>query len=247
MPVDDFLISRNATVSIEKYELVAPDNSKTDILLPSVKKEKAISSSSGMLITPGDLGLRKIALTNKSIEGTYQVIVESKPTFFTGYMDNKGKHRMSSKPMDEIDDAKSFDFSTRYKATGKSYFCVKNWTTPKAVGHDLEIMPTTDLSHLRAGDMVQFSITLKGEPVTCDMHGMHYIIAISNTFGYPDKCMMAAYIRDGKSQIRIPAAGEWRCLVLLEKKVTPDNALKSLIKKCQSVYYMATVSFNVNP
>ncbi len=247
VPMDDFLVSEAGAVNIERYDLVGPDQSVTPIPLPVIKEETAVDSTTGMAIVPGDLGLRKISLTDKTLEGTYQVVAESKATYFSGYVNDKGKQRMATKAMDEIKDAKSFLFSCRYKATAKSYFGIKQWTKPEPAGHDLELMPETDLSTVRAGDLVKFNVTLKGQPLTCDMKGMHYLLMKSNTFGTPDNYMLAAYIMDGKAQIRVPTAGAWVASVMVEKKVTPDNELKDLVNKCQSIYYGASVSFSARP
>lgn len=149
--------------------------------------------------------------------------------------------------MDEIQGAESFDFSTRYKAVAKSYFGIKKWRTPQPAGHELELMPVSDLSQVRAGDMVQFTVHLKGEPVTSDMDAVNYLHMTSNTFGGPDKYMLAAYVLEGKAQIRVPTAGEWVASVIIKKDVKPDNELKALFGKCQSVFYGATVSFNARP
>lgn len=247
MPLDDFLVSEAGTVDIEKYSLVGPDNSITSIPLPVIKQEKVTASKTGMSIVPGDLGLRKISLTDKTMPGTYQVAAESKATYFTGYVDANGKHKMTTKPMDEIKGAKSFNFSTRYKAVGKSYFSIEKWTQPKPMGYDLEIMPETDMSNVKAGDLIKFTVTLNGKPLTCDMKGMNYLHMTSDTFGGPDNYMLTAYIMDGKAQIRVPTPGAWRASVTVKKVVTKDNALKALIKKCQSIYYGATVSFTAKP
>ena len=247
VPLDDFLISENGAVTIERYDLIAPDHTITQIPLPVIKKEKKVSSSTGMTIVPGDLGLRKIGLTDKTMPGTYTVVAETKATFFSGYLDKKGKQHMATLPMDEIKGAESFVFSTRYKATAKSYMGVKEWTTPNPVGHDLEIMPETDLSNVRAGDMVRFKVTLKGKPLTSDMDGINYLHMTSNTFGGPDKYMLTSYVSEGDAQIRVPTAGAWVASVMVKKDVSPDNELKALVEKCKSVYYGATVSFKVKP
>ena len=247
MPLDDFLVSEAGPIDIEKYSLVGPDNSISPIPLPVIKQEKAATSKTGMAIVPGDLGLRKISLTDKTMPGTYQVAAESKATYFTGYVDANGKHKMTTKPMDEIKGAKSFDFSTRYKATGKSYFGIEKWTKPQPLGYDLEIMPDTDMSNVRAGDLVKFTVTLKGKPLTCDMQGMNYLHMTSNTFGGPDNYMLTAYIMNGKAQIRVPTPGAWMTTVTVKKMVTKDNELKNLAQKCQSIYYGATVAFTAKP
>ena len=246
-PLDDFLVSEAGAIEIEKYSLVGPDNSISPIALPVLKQEKATATKTGMSIIPGDLGLRKISLTENTMSGTYQVTAESKATYFTGYVDDKGKHKMTTKAMDEIKGAKSFDFSTRYKAVGKSYFGIKEWTQPKPMGYDLEIMPDIDMSNVKAGDLVQFTVTLKGKPLTSDMHGMNYLFMTSNTFGGPDQYMLCAYIMNGKAYIRIPTPGAWVAAVLVKKEVKKDNELKELFKKCQSIYYGSTVSFTAKP
>ena len=247
LPLDDFLVSEAGAIEIERYSLVGPDNSISPIALPVLNQEHANNSKTGMTIVPGDLGLRKISLTDKTMPGTYQVAVESKATYFTGYMDAAGKQKMITKPMDEIKGAKSFNFSTRYKAVGKSYFGIEKWTQPQPMGYDLEIMPDTDMSNVKAGDLVKFTVTLKGKPLTCDMQGMNYLHMTSNTFGGPDKYMLAAYIMDGKAQIRVPTPGAWVASVMVKKVVTKDNELKDLASKCQSIYYGSTVSFTAKP
>ena len=247
VPMDDFLMSEAGAVNIERYDLVGPDGSVSSMPLPVIKKEKTTTSKTGMAITKGDLGLRKIALTKETKPGTYAVTAESKATFFTGYVDAKGKNQMATKPMDEIKGAKSFNFSTRYKAVASSYIGIKEWTKPVALGHDLALIPETDLSKVRAGDIVKFTVTLNGKPVTSDMEGVNYLHMTSNTFGGPDKYMLAAYVFEGKAQIHVPTTGAWVASVMLKKDVSPDNELKHLAKKCKNIYYGATVSFNAHP
>ena len=247
VPMDDFLMSEAGAVTIERYDLVGPDGSATPMGLPVIKQEKVIDSKTGMAIVPGDLGLRKVALTKETQPGTYAVVAESKASFFTGYVDENGKHKMTTKGMDEIKGAKSFDFSTQYKAVAISYIGIKKWTQPVAAGHDLELLPATDLSRVRAGDLVKFTATLKGIPLNSDMEAIRYLVMTSNTFGGPDNYMLSAYIMDGKAQIRVPTAGEWMVSVLVKKDVRTDNELKALVKKCKSVYYGSTVTFNAKP
>ena len=247
IPMDDFLMSDTGAVTIERYDLLGPDGSISPLAVPMVKKETTTTSKTGMTIVPGDLGLRKIALTDTTIPGTYAVVAESLATYFSGYFDAKGKYRMTYKAMDEIQDARSFDFSVRYKAVAKSYVGVREWTDPKPAGHDLEIMPITDLGKVRAKDMVEFKVTLKGRPVTSDTQGIHYVHMTSNTFGGPDKYMLSAYLQDGRARLRVPTAGQWMASVLVKKEVKPDNELKDLVKKCRSVFYGSTLTFHAKP
>lgn len=149
--------------------------------------------------------------------------------------------------MDEIKGAKRFNFSTRYKAVGKSFMGIKKWMKPMPSGHDLELMPTCDLSDVHVGDIITFEASLKGKKLNCDMDGMNYLFAVSNTCGGLDKFMFASFIFGGKAQIRVPTAGEWVISVMVKKMVSPENELKDLVGQCRSVYYGATISLNVKP
>ena len=247
VPMDDFMTSQAGAVEIETYDLIAPDGSRSSLGIPDIKKEKQKTTDSGMTIEGGELGLRKIGLTGLSKKGTYQVTASSKATYFTGYIDKNGKMKMATKPMDEIKDAKSFKFSTRYKADAKSYMTIGEWTAPKASGSAIEITPLSDLSKLKKGDLAEFEVTLNGTKLNCDMHGMNYLFATSNTYRGPDKFSLCSYIMDGKAQIRIPTAGQWVINVLVKKEVKKDNELKDLYGKCESIYYGSSVSINVTP
>lgn len=247
VPMDDFLNSKAGAVKIDKYLLVDPENKAFELGLPDIKQEKITKTDTGMTLQEGDLGIRRIGLSKDAKKGTYQVLTESKTTYFSGYIDVNGKMKMVTKPMDEIKDASKFQFATRYKAFAKSYMTVGEWTQPKKSGFDLEILPLSDLSKVKKGDIVQFEVTLNDEKLNCDMKGMNYLFATSNTFGGPDNYNLCSYIMNGKAQIRVPEAGQWVFSVLVRKNVTKDNELKDLYGKCDSIYYGSTVSINVKP
>lgn len=247
VPMDDLLSSESGSVNIEKYQLIDPDSQRADLGLPVIKKGKETKTSSGMILESGDLGIRRIGLTDKSKKGTYQVIAESKATYFTGYVDKNGKMQMTTKPMDKIKGAKKFNFSTRYKAVAKSYMTIGDWTKPKASGFDLEITPLSDLSSIKKDDLAKFEVTLNGKKLTCDMKGMNYLFATSNTYGGPDKFNLCSHIIDGKAQVRMPSAGQWVFSVIIKKEVKKDNELKDLYGKCNSIFYGSTISVNVAP
>lgn len=247
MPLDDFLASEWGNVEIGRYEIISPDNKASELPLPIIKKEKVTHAKGGMDLEAGDLGLRKFTLTEDTEDGTWQVITDSKATFFTQYVDKKGKVKMTTKPMDKIRDAVSFNFSARYKAEAKSYLTVGKWSQPEPAGHELEITPTCDLSDVRIGDLISFDVALKDKKLNCDMNGMYFLNATSNTYGGPDHFFLSANIMDGKAQFRIPTAGAWRISALVKKEVTPDNELKEFDGKCSTVYYGSTLTLSVKP
>jgi uncharacterized GH25 family protein len=131
----------------------------------------------------GDMGIRKLSLTDKTKPGTYQVAVTSKDNFFTMYLDKKGKQKMVTKPLDEVKGVEKVLFSVKYKSFAKAFTAVKKWTDPKPLGFDLELMPLTDLSNVHVGNMVHFDVSFMGKPLSVKGDRIESMTATSNTFG----------------------------------------------------------------
>jgi uncharacterized GH25 family protein len=247
VPMDDLLVSKAGSIPLATFDVIDPDLNKTALPMPVLKMEDVIKTSSGMTAQCGDLGIRKLGLTDKTKPGTYQVVVTSRDNFFTKYIDRKGKQKLAIKPLDEVRGVEKILFSVKYKSFAKAFFAVKKWTDPKPLGHDLELMPMTDLSDVHVDDVVPFQISLMGKPFSMEADTIEYITAHSNSFGGPDGFFLSAYIMNGKAQFRMPAAGQWVVNVYVRQGVTPDGKLKELVGKCTTVYYTSTISFNVKP
>ena len=247
VPMDDLLVSEAGPLQLATYELVDPDLNRTALPMPVLKMEDVIKTSGGMTAQCGDLGIRKLGLTDKTKPGTYQVAVTSRDNFFTMYLDKKGKQKMVMKPLDEVKSAHKVLTCVKFKSFAKTFMAVKKWTDPKPLGHDLEIMPMTDLSNVHVGDVVPFQITFMGKPFSCGIDTIEYITAMSNSFGGPDGFFLSAYIMNGKAQFRMPTAGQWVVNVYVRQDVTPESNLKKLVGKCTTVCYGSTISFNVKP
>jgi uncharacterized GH25 family protein len=247
VPMDDLLVSKSGSIQLATFDLIDPDLNKTALPMPETKMEDVIETSSGMTAQCGDLGIRKLSLTDKTKPGTYQVVATSRVDFFTMYLDKKGKQKLVTKPLDEVKDAHKVLFSVKYKSFAKAFMAVNKWTDPKPLGFDLELMPMSDLSNVHVGDLVPFQITFMGKPVVISPKNVRYLTATSNSFGGPDNFFLAAYIMNGKAQFRMPAAGQWVANVYVKQDVTPESDLKELVGKCTTVYYAGTISFNVKP
>ena len=247
VPMDDLLVSKSGSIQLATFDLIDPDFKRTALPMPVLKMEDVIKTSSGMTAQCGDMGIRKLGLTDKTKPGTYQVVATSRVNFFTKYLDKKGKQKMVMRPLDKVKGVEKILFSVKYKSFAKGFFAVKKWTDPKPLGFDLEIMPMTDLSDVHAGDLVPFQISFMGKPFSCGPDGIEYITATSNSFGGPDGFFLSAYIMSGKAQFRMPAAGQWVVNVYIKQDVTPESDLKELVGKCTTVYYAGTISFNVKP
>lgn len=244
LPMDDLV----NMLKLESYAMVGPDMKQTALPLPDTTAAKPVESKSGLKVVSGDVGVRKLSLTDQAAQGTYQVTAVSQDNFYTMYLDDKGKSRWALKSMDQVTGAKKILAGMKYKAVAKSYFTVKKWSEPKPLGHELEIVPLTDLSNLHVGDRVDFQITFMGKPLdTMPAKSIEYITATSNTFGGPDGFALSAMIFKGKGGFRLPTAGQWLINVYTRQEVTPDNEMKHLAKKCTVAMYSSSVTINVKP
>lgn len=247
VPLDDLLASSIGTFQLASYDLIDPSGNKTGLGLPEGKRQEAVDAQAGMKIQPGDLGIRKLSLGKETKPGTWQVAAVSKESFFTQYIDKKDRQRMTPKPMDQITNAKQILASVKYKTFAKSFTAVKEWTPPKPLGHELELMPLTNLADVQVGDLVRFDVSFMGKPLTFTADTIEYMTATSNSFGGPDKFSLYSRLVNGKAQFRMPAAGQWVVNVYVRQEVTPDGPLKELSGKCTTVFHSGTISFTVKP
>jgi len=246
VPMDDVF----EHFDLASYFLVDPEMSQVDFPLPAPIKildgESEVQKS--LRIVGGDTGVHKMSLKDDAKKGTYQVAAVSRDNFYSTYIDMKGRHKWKHTTMDKVHDAKKVIRGMKFTTYAKSFFTIDQWTQPSALGFDLEILPLTDLSRLRAGEMVEFDVKLLGRSLnTVPDRNFEYMTLTSNTFGGPDGFTLATLIFNGKASFRIPTAGQWVANIYTRQAVTPDGPLKALVGKCTNVLYAATVSFNVKP
>ena len=245
LPMDDILTSPNGRVAIERFELLDPDLRKTDLLKPEFKLSKPDLSTDNFDLFAADLAAQKVAFKKDSAQGVYQFSAVSKPTFYTQYIDKKGKTRLQLKPKNEVKDIKKVLMAVKYQAFAKSYLTVGKWTNPKALGHGLEIIPRTDLSNLHVGDLVEVDVLFYGKPLSATAKSMEYITAQSSSFGQSDGFSLLSYLMKGKAQFRVQSSGQWIITVNHKEDVTADGNLKDLYGKTDQVYHGASLTFNV--
>ena len=114
LPVDDLLTSEAGVIKLASYQLVGPQGTKVDLGLPDAAVQPKKQTALGLSVQTGDLGLRKIGLTGKQKPGTYQVVAQTQPLYFTMYVDKNGKKAMAPKPMDQIKNASRVLSSMKY-------------------------------------------------------------------------------------------------------------------------------------
>lgn len=247
LPMDDFLASKHGVIKLNKYQVYGPDMKFEPLGLPDTKVMPPKKTDLNLEISTGALGVRKLDFSDSMKEGTYQVYAESTPMFFTKYMDTSNKIRMAPKSMDDIKNLKKVIGSFKYQSFAKAYFSNGQWTSPKAIGSDLEILPMTDLTNIHANDMVRFKVKFKGKSVTSNSKRMRYLMCSSNTFGGPDGYKLASMMMDGNAQFRIPTPGQWVVNIYYDEDVDQNKDLKNLKGKCTKVYTAASIFFNVKP
>jgi uncharacterized GH25 family protein len=245
LPMDDILTSPNGRIAIERFELFDPALKKTDLIKPEFKLSEPDLSTDNFDLFAADLAAQKVALKKDSAQGVYQFSAVSKPTFYTQFIDKKGKTRLKLKPKNEVKDIEKVLMAVKYQAFAKSYLTLGKWTNPKPLGHGLEIIPRTDLSNLHVGDLVEVDVLFYGQPLSATAQSIEYITAHSSSFGQSDNFSLFSYLKAGKAQFRVQSSGQWMISVSHKGDVTKDGELKDLYGKTDIVYHGATLTFNV--
>eukprot|EP01155_Anaeramoeba_flamelloides_P001185 Anaeramoba_flamelloidesa1054536_41.p1 GENE.a1054536_41~~a1054536_41.p1 ORF type:complete len:291 (+),score=39.26 a1054536_41:318-1190(+) len=241
LPMDDILNSPNGRIAVEQFNLLDPSLKKIELLKPEFKLAEPKLSNGNFDLFAADLATQKIAFKESSAPGVYQLGAVSRATFYTQYIDKKGKKRLKLKPKDEIKDIKKVLMAVKYQAFAKSYLTVGAWSAPKPLGHGLEIIPRTDLSTLHAGDLVEVDVLFHGTPPK----GMQHITAHSSSFGQSDGFSLFSKVKKGKAKFRVQSPGQWMISIALKDDVTQDGPLKDLYGKADVVSHAATLTFNV--
>lgn len=245
IPVDDIMNSPNGKVIVEEFKITSPKGKVTQLSLPTSKEQDPIQKTDEFDVYTADTALQKIALKKDSKKGVYKIEAKSKPTFYTKYIDNKDRERLKLTTMDKIDDIQKVLMSVQFEAFAKSYLTLGKWEEQKSTGKGLEIIPKTDLSNVKVGDLVEFEVLFYGKPLNVSAASMDYITAASNTFGQKDHFSLMSYIQGGKAQFRVQSAGQWIVSCNHRDTVSKDGALKNLYGKVNFVFNGASLTFNV--
>jgi len=245
IPMGDKLNSINGRVFIENFSFYDPNLKEYKLYKPEFKPAKPTLDKDEFNIYKTDLAMQKIEFKNKAKKGVHQLEIKTKPTYYTMYIDSKNRQRLKLKPIDELKDVKRVIGSFQYQGYAKSYLTVGEWKQPKELGHDLEIIPLSDLSNVKVGDVVEFKVTLKGKPVSHSPKGEKYATFWSSTYGQDDGMRLFSYIKEGKTSFRVPSSGQWIINTYNIQKITKDGPLKDLYGKATMLANAATITFHV--
>lgn len=244
-PLDDMPNSASGMLIIESFSVTEPGGEKIQLYKPEPKTAKPFIIRKDMDIFKADLACQKIAFKEPVGKGMYLVEATSKKTFYTQYIDTKGRKRLALKPKDAIEDIKNVNFSVQYQSFAKSYLSFGEWKQPRPTGHALEIIPLSDLSQIKTGDLVKFKVLFNGEPLSSTASTVEYLTAYSPSFGISENFALYSPLLKGKAQFRIQSRGQWFVNIFYEEKVTPEGRLKQLYKQTNDLHNVATLSFVV--
>ena len=98
--------------------------------------------------------------------GTYALSAETNPGYYTVYIDKKGRERHTIKPKSAINKkAREILKSLYSKQHTKTYVVCKSPSAefPSRLGQTLELVPTRDISMLKAGEVLELKVYFNGK------------------------------------------------------------------------------------
>jgi len=188
-------------LSLKSFDLITKDG-KTIALKKPAKGLEDIYDKDNLKIVDSNLAMQKISLNKKTQKGTYSVAMATNSNTFIKYIDTKGKERFSRKAKSEIKNLKEIISTTKSTTFAKTYFVHNEWSQPKAVGHTLELVPTTDISKLSVGDTVVFDVLYEGKALQSGFVTAKSALAKGNNALY-------AKVKKGKAKITLTNVGQW--------------------------------------
>ena len=246
LPINDLLNSPNGKTTVEEFSITDPNGNKTALRIPSSKIAKATKETQSFDLYNSDVGLQKIALKKDSPKGVYKIKAKSKPTFYTLFIDKKDRQRLKLKPKDKLKNIKKVLMSLKYEAFANTYLSLGDkWKNPKATNKGLEIIPKTNLSNVKVGDLVEFEVLFYGKPLHASPKGDAYITADSPSFGQSHHFSLYSKIKNERAKFIVQSAGQWKVETKYKSKITKNGKLKDLYGKADFLINASTLTFNV--
>ncbi len=188
-------------MDFKSFDLLTPKGKLIALAKPS-KGLKEIYKSDELNIVPSNLAMQKISLKKQAKEGTYSVALATQTKTFIKYIDKNDKTQFTIKAKDEIRNLKEIISTNKNTIYAKTYFVNKSWSEPKAVGHELELIPINDISKLYVGDTITFKVLYKGKALKSG-----YVIA-KNALNKEDNALFAN-VRKGEAKFVLTNFGQW--------------------------------------
>jgi uncharacterized GH25 family protein len=208
MPGSEILTPDWGAMTLDSYDVVSPAGERSSLGVPKLVTQEKRQLSSGIAVQPdGDIGVRKLIFGAQTSKGTYQLAGQTPLVRLVTYRDKQGKEHTSDQPSSQLRDVAQVLKTELEVNFMKAAFTVGGWTEPQALGQALEIVPLTDLSEARAGDLFRFKVLLNGKALIPHGHDGQ-ITAHSASFG--NRWGLQSTLEYGEGEVRIPQGGLWR-------------------------------------
>lgn len=238
-PISEFL----AGDRLVSYRVVDPAGKTLDLPVDkAANKQLAVDASAlpGIeKLQAGDPFARRILFKADAPKGTYQLhgVMTMSPR--TDWIDAKGEKQFASVYPDQVKDAQRIVESGITVRSSTAYWPVGAWTAPKPSGLPIELLPTSDVTKLKAGQPVSFDIYRDGKPLKT---GAKVAVELHNNDGHVDGKV------DGAKATATPSApGTWLVRVFFNEPLTGEGSLAQYKDKLQNARYIATATFEVKP
>lgn len=230
---------------ISNFSITSPKGIISKLKIPNSKGTNPLVENKNYSIYDADFAFVKIDLTKNYEKGVYKISSSSRPTIYTKYIDKNNKIKMALKPINEINNLKKVLMSIKYQAFANSYISLGKWQEPKATNKNLEIIPLSDISNIKVGDIVRFKVLFNGKELNTSPQNMDFISARSNTFGQNDGYKLMSYIKNGYAQIKVQTPGQWIVTCNHKYDVHKNGDFKNLYGKVNQLFTASTLTFNV--
>ena len=245
LPGSELLSTDWGQMKVARYEVVAPNGQRSALTPPEPVSHDKQSLPSGLVVQRGgETGSHRLQYPPGSTSGTYQVTAQSELFRYIHYRDTRGQDRYTDRALEELDDVEQVLDTSFEIFFMKTAFAVGGWTDPAPAGQHLEIVPLTDLSNVRSGDVVRFKVLLDGGAWDASL-GSPQISAHSAAFG--DRWGLVSALKYGEGELRLPSAGMWRIEARLQGKARDFSKLAANAEGDAPIYVESTFVLHVQP
>jgi hypothetical protein len=245
LPGSELLSTDWGQMRVARYEAISPDGKRSALSPPTPVEHDKQTLASGLVVQRGgDAGVHRLQYPTGSASGTYQVAAQSELFRYIHYRDARGEEHYTDRPLDELKDIERVLSSSREIFFMKTVFAVGGWTDAAPVGQFLEIVPLSDLSAVRAGDVVRFKVLLDGKSWNPEL-GAPQISAHSASFG--EGWGLVSSLKYGEAELRLPNAGMWRIEARLHGRNRDFATLAANADPEEPIYIESTFVLHVRP
>ncbi|THB67430.1 MAG: DUF4198 domain-containing protein [Desulfovibrio sp.] len=149
-------------------------------------------------------------LVDYDMEGTWVLIAETTPGFFTTWYDQRDRKRHAIAPMSTVaDEATRIENSMRSSQWAKSYVCCETCSEdfPAFVGLPLELVPARDVFLVEPGETLDFQVYMDGEPYSGE--GFYDATYMGFSVHSEDMYIPRTEVSDGTFRFPVDVAGRW--------------------------------------